>query len=162
MPLLSSSSTVFSSSIRDSNHTAKHGLLANSSSIWCPQSNSTIEWLEVDLGAPYFICGVAAVNDVTVGNRSSVTWYQVHTSLGQFTDDPRKDNTSKVIREYMKLVLPYLYIRLQFYIFFKANTSLYIKNKKTKLVRHLFSLFSFINNQNCFAKISLKSDCKTH
>ena len=161
MPLLSSSSTVFSSSIRDSNHTAKHGLLANSSSIWCPQSNSTIEWLEVDLGAPYFICGVAAVNDVTVGNRSSVTWYQVHTSLGQFTDDPRKDNTSKVIREYMKLVLPYLYIRLQFYIFFQSkHFSLYKKN--TKLVRHLFSLFSFINNQNCFAKISLKSDCKTH
>ena len=136
VPLLSSSSTVFSSSMRDSNHTAKHGLLANSSSIWCPQSNSTIEWLEIDLGAPYFICGVAAVNDVNVGNRSSVTWYQVHTSLGQFTDDPRKDNTSKVIREHTKLVLPYFYIHLQFYFFFQSkHFSLY---KQIKLLRYLF------------------------
>ena len=109
MPLTSSSSAVFSSSIRDSNHSAKHGLLANFSSIWCPYSNSTVEWLEVDLGTPYIICGVAAVNDVTVGNRSSVTWYQVHTSLSQFTDDPRRDNTSKVIREHTKLVLLYSY-----------------------------------------------------
>ena len=96
-PLLNSSSVLIASSMRDSNHSATHGLLTNSSSsIWCPQSNSTIEWLEVDLGAPYIVCGLAAVNDVTVGNRSSVTWYRTFASLSPFQEDPKTVNNSMV------------------------------------------------------------------
>ena len=84
------------SSYKDSNHSAVYGDLFNTTSIWCPQSNSTIEWLEVDLGAPYFICGVAAVNDVGVTNRTAITWYGVAMSLKVITEDTNGKNVSQV------------------------------------------------------------------
>ena len=80
----------------DSNHTSVAGNLLNSTSIWCPQSNSTIEWLQVDLGAPYSVCGVAAVNDFVVGSSASATWYRVSTSLTEFIQDTNQDNSSQV------------------------------------------------------------------
>ena len=51
----------------------------------------------MDLGAPYFICGVAAVNDIGVNNRTVVTWYRVAMSLKLIVEDNIGLNASQVL-----------------------------------------------------------------
>ena len=93
----SSAKKYAASTHRDPAHSAINGTMI-STGAWCPNHNTSREWLEVDLGSPHFICGVSAVSGIMENNRTSITWFHMDTSLVRFADMPDNRNTSVEVR----------------------------------------------------------------